>query len=61
MTSRLRMPRSFCARSASRPMNPPGLSSLTANSSPASSGVSSGVTSRPHARYPFSSRSESSA
>ena len=42
-------------------MNGAALSSRTANPSPASSGVSSVVTSRPQARYAFSQRSESMA
>jgi len=54
-------PAARAARSASAPTKPPGLSIRTANASPASSGVVSGVTSPAHTRYPFSSRSESMA
>jgi hypothetical protein len=42
-------------------MNGAFFRSLTAQPSPASKGVSFGVMSLPQARYPFSSRSDSSA
>ena len=61
VSSRLVRVRSRCSSSASRPRNGAGLSSRTAKPSPASQGVSSMVTSRPHARYAFSMRRESSA
>ena len=42
--------------SASRPVNPPGLSQATANPSPTSVGMSVLSMSRPKSRYAFSSR-----
>ena len=46
----LAAPRSFAFASASRPMNPPSLSSLTQKPTPPSYGVSSGVMSAPQTR-----------
>ena len=50
-----------CPASASRPRKSLAPSSAVANTRPASTGVTSGVSSRPKARYPFSSRSASIA
>src|SRR5882672_8474970 len=54
-------PRAFCSRSASAPMNPPLLCSLTIHSNPASSGVCCSSMSLPYSRYPASRRSVSRA
>ena len=55
------IPSALARSSASLPMKGTGLESLTANPSPASYGLSSGVMSAPHTRYPFSNRMESMA